>query len=151
MNKFDFNCYYELNEIKGYDGFIGTNGEFYKVKSFRSSDLNYTHLTWAEQYIRQDYKKISTLLYPSNSILFALSKLKTKQDILIHFFGFVYYSHDYYTNMPLIITPNPIYNEKYITKEQLEILYDIMKINLENPMKQEIFSEPDNCKIYRRN
>ena len=151
MNKFDFNVYYELNEIKGYDGYIGTNGEFYKVKSFRNSDLNCTHLTWAEQYIKQDYKKLSTLLYPSNSILFALANLKTKQDILIHFFGYVYYSHDYYTNTPLIITPNPIYNEKTITKEQLEKLYDIMEVNLENPMEQEIFYETDNYKTYRRN
>lgn len=148
-SKFDINSYTNISDMIGYDGFIGPNGEFYRVKKRHSSDINLTHITWSEYYINHDATKLNFLLKPSYSIIYTLSKLKSKQDILIHLFGFVYYSHDYLTNEPIIIPPDPLYNDKIITKEQLDTLYQIMENNLEKPLNHEIFHQSDYYKRYR--
>ena len=150
MNNFDFNDYMDIKEINGYDGFIDPSGDFYRVKKRNSSDINYTHMTWSEAYIKYDKKKLNTILIPSYSMLYILSQLETKQDILIHVFGFVYYSHDHLTHKPIIIPPDPMYNEKIITSEQLDKLYEIMEMNLEEPSKHEIFYKSTYYKKYRR-
>lgn len=147
--KFDIKGYNDLTSIVGYDGFIDPNGLFYKVKKRNSNDISVSHFTWAEYYLTQDKNKLNDLLKPSYSVLYILSKLNSKQDILIHFFGFVYYSHDYLTHEPIIIPPDPMYNGKTITSEQLDTLYEIMNINLEQPSNHEIFSQSDYYKKYR--
>lgn len=149
MNKFDFNGYKNLKDIIGYDGFIDRDGLFYKVKVRHSYDINCSHINWAEQYINQDMKKLKTILTPSYSMIYTLSKMRDKQDILIQIFGFVYYSHDHLTNEPIIITPDPIYNDKKITDEQLDTLYKIMEYNMEKPLEHEVFLNPYYYKKYR--
>ncbi len=147
--KFDIKGYKDLSNIVDYDGFIDPNGLFYKVKKKYSNDISVSHLTWAEYYLSQDKDKLNNLLTPSYSVLYILSKLNSKQDILINFFGFVYYSHDYLTREPIIIPPDPMYNDKSITSEQLDTLYEIMNNNLEQPLNHEIFSQEDYYKKYR--
>lgn len=148
-SKFDINCYQEVSNIVGYDGFIDPNGFFYKVKKKYSNDINVSHLTWSEYYLSHDMDRLRSLLNPSYNTICILSKLSSKQDILIHFFGFVYYSHDYLTHEPIIIPPDPIYNNKIINSEQLDTLYEIMNNNLEQPLNHEIFSQSDYYKRYR--
>lgn len=148
-SNFDIKGYDDVSNIKRYDGFIGPDGLFYKVKKQYSNDINLSHLTWAEYYLSHDKEKLSNLLTPSYSVLYILSRLSSKQDILIHFFGFVYYSHDYLTHEPIIIPPDPMYNSQNITSEQLDTLYEIMKNNLEQPLNHEIFSQSDYYKKYR--
>ena len=147
---FDFNSYNKLEDISGYDGFIDPNGEFYRVKKKNSSDINFTHLTWSDAYLKYDTKKLSVILKPSYSMLYILSQLKTKQDILIQVFGFVYYSHDHFTHEPIIIPPDPMYNDKSITSEQLDKLYEIMEMNKENPLNHQIFNDSMYYKEFRR-
>ena len=60
-----------------------------------------------------------------------MTKLKDKQDVLIHFYGFIYYGHDAYTRKPIIIYPDDTINSKCVSKEQIETLFKILRANEE--------------------
>lgn len=112
-----------------YNGFIGPDGNFYIVSSKASHEP--THEEWATNFVLNNTNYISLLLDPSGSMLFTLSKLKSKQDMLIHFYGYVYYSHDLFTREPIIICPDYEINNVKITKQQEYMLYEIMSENNE--------------------
>lgn len=147
MAEFDFKPYSKIEDMVGYDGFIGPNGEFYRVKKRNQTSLETTHITWSDAYIKFNKNMFNTIMSPSYSMLLMISKLKTKQNILIHAFGYLYYSHEHLLRTPIIISPNPIYNAKSVTKEQLDTLFQIMEKNNEHPLQHEIFTEPEEyCK-----
>lgn len=139
----DFKSYTEIKDMKHYDGFIDPDGKFYRVKERRSNDLSNTHYTWADAFIKNNEEMMKYIMTPSYSMLYMISNLKNKQNILIHAFGYVYYSHDHLMGNPIIITPNPIHNGKEVTKEQLDTLYALMSENKEKPSEHELFLEPE--------
>ena len=68
-----------------------------------------SHNKWAEQFMKENLNISDFKLNPSVSMLLCLSKMNGPAEILIHCFGFVYYSHDALMYKPIIKIPNPIY------------------------------------------
>lgn len=132
MNELDFNCYNKLEDFIDYDGFVAPNGDFYKVSL--ANKHNPTHNTWADKFVIEKLDFLKHLSSANKSFLYTISKLKTKQDILIHYYGFIYYGHDSYSKKPIIIYPDSTYNDKYVTQEQLDIIFRIFKENNELDM-----------------
>ena len=52
---------------------------------------------------------------------------------MINYLGFVYYSHDSEFYNPLVQGPNPRYGSMKVSKEQLNMLMNLMILNNENP------------------
>lgn len=125
----------------GFDGFINQDGLFYKIKEI-GKDLNDGHYEWAQEYLSnkinemniKDLTKMKTLI-KENPIIY-----------LIDYEGFVYYSHtEYY--VPIVQGPNPRYNEKKVTKEQLDTLLKVMISNNENPFNNDLMMDEKNYYI----
>lgn len=129
VNDITFEPVNNINIIKNYDGFIDQEGNFYKVS--KKNKHNPTHIKWAEEFVMKKKDYIKQLCNPSGSFLFTISRLKNKQEILIHFYGFIYYGHDAYTRKPIIIFPDNTINDKYVSKEQIEVLFKILHENNE--------------------
>lgn len=132
MNKVDIKTFepiYDTNEASKYDGFIAPDGGFYKV-SVKNMHIP-THNQWADNYVVSKLNYIKLLANPSASLLYILSNLKDKQDILIHFYGYVYFGHDAYDRKPKIIYPDERINNVSVTKRQLAVIYDILDKNNE--------------------
>ena len=124
MEKFDFNEYYDVKDCIDYDGFIAPNGNFYRV-SFCNKH-NPTHNQWADEFVTNKLDYIKQLANPVGSFLYTISKLNGKIEILIHFYGFIYYGHNSYDRKPIIIYPNYNINNKEVTFEQYNKLFDIL-------------------------
>lgn len=129
INDSSFLPTYDINEAKEYDGFIAPDGGFYKV-SIKNKHKP-THIQWADKFVVSKLNYIKLLANPSESLLYELSRLKNKQDILIHFYGYVYFGHDSYDRKPRIIYPDESVNNVSVTKEQLAVIYDILDKNNE--------------------
>ena len=110
-----------------YDGFISPDGDFYKV-SIRNKHTP-THHEWANVYINKktDYNKI--MQTPSVKLLYTASRLHSKYEILIHFYGYVCYAHNSYTKDPIIVYPNENINGKRATEKQKDMLFRILNNN----------------------
>ena len=111
--------YNDVLQVCKYDLFINVDGEYFKVKKTISKD-KMNHNIWAEQYLNnindnKDYNNLSM------------------SEILIHKYGFVYYSHDGLLYKPIIKIPNPKYFNKSVNEKQLDSLFNIMMVNNENP------------------
>lgn len=119
----------DINKIKVYDGFISPEGEFYPVSI--KNKHNPTHHEWAYYYVTKKLDYIKKLSNPTGSFLYTISRLKSKQDILIHFYGYIYYGHDAFTKKPIIIYPDNTINNIYVTEKQLDMLFKILKVNNE--------------------
>lgn len=91
MKKFDFNNYNTIEDCVNYDGFIAPNGNFYKVSVCNKHKP--THNEWADKYVLEKLNYVKELANPSGSFLYTMSRLKSKLEILIHFYGYVYYGH----------------------------------------------------------
>lgn len=122
---FDFSSYDDINLVKGYDLFIDPNGSVYKIKKTRNM-IDVNHNKWAERFLILNNKiSIIDLTY--------LKVDYSPVEIMVNYFGYVYYSHDNLLFQPIIKTPNPKYNKKMVSEEQLDTLTNIMVINNENP------------------
>lgn len=139
-----FEPIYDINEMTKYDGFIAPDGGFHRV-SIKNKHKP-THNEWADKYVVNKLNYIKLLANPSESILYTLSRLKDKQDVLIHFYGYVYLGHDSYDRKPVIIYPDKNINNISVTKRQLSVIYDIlnknneldyMSFNLEDKIEEE--------------
>lgn len=140
----DLNKYFDYQEVVGYDLFISKDGGFYKIKKV---GLNYpTHNDWAYEFLK------------AKNINIKDSKFRSVSEFMIHQFGLLYYSHDGLLYKPIIKTPNPKYDGKYVTEEQLDSLFSVMIMNRENPYNvpmllgnQDVFDyvEQDDGKINR--
>lgn len=138
-NTFDFNKYDDILISQKYDGFIDPNGYYYKV-NLRNSGKVIDHNLWANEYMKNNGDKYRKLNF-SASGLFTLSQISSVAEALVHIYGFIYYSHDSYTRKPIIILPNPLYNNCKMTAAQNEVLFNIMLLNNEDPFTCPIFTE----------
>ena len=118
----DFNKYYDPKDVKDYELFIGPDGEYYKVKTRYESYDNVTHYQWAMAYL----KKYNMESFSNNEKL--KKHCKTPLEFLINYLGFVRYTHS--SNRQVYFTfPNPIYFNKYLSKEQVDAIYKILSYN----------------------
>lgn len=115
----DLKSYDDLMLVSKHDLFINKLGEYYKIKKTLSKD-SMNHNIWALKYLEEINDKEKYVgLSPS--------------EVLIHKYGFLYYSHDMLLYKPIIKIANPKYFKEKVTREQLDSLFDIMIINDENP------------------
>ena len=98
----DFN---KPEQVKGFELFIGPDGEYYKVKNIKNNS-NYTHYEWAEQYIKSFTNDVTK------------TNCFDSLNLLIHKYGFVRYAHRFYSPNPILDIPNPSYYGVSITEEQ---------------------------------
>ena len=117
----------DINEIAKYDGFIAPDGSFYKV-SIKNKHKP-THIEWADYFVTRKLDYVKRLTNPQGSLLYIISRLDNKQDVLVHFYGYVNYGHDAASRKPIIIYPDRSVNEREITEEQLNTLFNILRKN----------------------
>lgn len=55
-----------------------------------------------------------------------MSRLKSKLEILMHFYGYIYYGHNLHDRAPIIIYPNSNINNKEVSTMQYNMLFDIL-------------------------
>lgn len=159
---YDFTKYDDAKEIHRYDGFIDKNGYFYKVCKIGEKILDEngrvrdSHNKWAEAYLKEKLKVENFKFNPTVSALFSLTQLSGPAEILVHCFGFTYYSHDPVYYKPIIKTPNPRIANYKVTEDQLDMLYLIMLLNKEStdiPIfmgEDEDYLGTDDVKNYRK-
>ena len=128
----DFKKYDDVMEIKNYNGFIDRLGNFYKVSKKKNNVNSDSHNLWAEAYMKEKKDLKDFKFNPTASALLSLSKLNGPASILVNCFGFVYYSHDPFYHFPIIKAPDPKLANFKITKEQIDTLFEIMFVNMEN-------------------
>lgn len=146
MSKFNFEPQ-DVTLCKRYDGFIAPNGDYYIVKERRNTMSRIGHNEWAEEYLKE--KKLQTSeSSKSYSMLLALSQLRGPAEILIHCYGFVYYSHDPFLYKPIVLLPKPKIFGNRATSSQMDTLFEVMLLNNEDPLNLEIFVDSN---IYEYN
>ena len=124
MNKFDFNKYTDVEDCINYDGFIAPSGEFYRVSVCNKHKP--THNEWADKYVLEKSDYVKELTRASSSFLYTMSRLKSKLEILMHFYGYIYYGHNLHNRAPIIIYPNSDINNKEVSTMQYNMLFDIL-------------------------
>lgn len=158
---FDFNKYDDIALVKDYDGFIDKYGNFYKVcprmKKSRKEIKKDSHNAWAQKFITEKLNVKDFRFNPTTSALFTLSTLGGPAEILVHCFGYVYYSHDSLFHKPIIKIPNPKIANYKINEYQIDTLSSIMLMNNEDINIPIFFDEEeyDYCaeeepKVYRK-
>lgn len=140
----DFNKYDDVMEVRGYDGFIDRNGNFYKVCKKRKKMAEDTHNEWAEVFLKEKLDMSEFKFNPTTSALFTLVSLSGPAEILVNCFGYVYYSHEPIYYKPIIKLPDPKISNYTVTKEQLDMLYLVMAYNQENTDIPIFYGELDN-------
>ena len=116
---------------KDCNGFISPDGKFYIVS--KKSKHHPNHEEWAKVFVLSNTNYLKDIQNTAGSLLYTISKLKEKQDILIHIYGYVYFSYSgECSTEPIIIFPDEKINDKKVTTEQKNILFDISKINGED-------------------
>lgn len=130
----DFNIYDDALEVLKHDLFIDKDGKYYKIKRTVSKD-NTSHNIWARDFLLRRGEV-------------NLSKNLNDVELLIHKYGFTYYSHDGLLYKPIIKIPNPIYYKRTVTDEQIDSLIEIMLLNGENPFKVPFINKEDNIYDY---
>lgn len=123
MNNYlvDFNPYYKPEEVKGYELFIGPEGEYYKVKTKYESADNITHYKWAEAYI--DNFKLNKIYESENQ----KHRCKTPLEFLINYCGFIRYTHAFSSSSKVFLSI-PSGNHT-LPKKQIDSVYNIMYYN----------------------
>lgn len=128
----DFKKYDDVMEIRDYNGFIDKLGNFYKVSHKKNIAEDDSHNLWAEAYM-EDKKLLKGFKFnPTASAILTLTKLDGPASMLINCFGFVYYSHDPFYHLPIIKAPDPKIANFKITSEQIDTLFEMMLVNMEN-------------------
>lgn len=130
----DLNPYNDAVLVRKYDLFINKLGEYFKIKRTLSKD-RMNHNIWAEKYLEEINDKEEYIgLSPA--------------EVLIHKYGFLYYSHDGLLYKPIIKVANPGYFKIRKTEEQLDSLFNIMVINGENPFIVPMLNGEENIYDY---
>lgn len=138
-NQFDFSRYDDILDIHNYNGFIDQEGNFYKVSRKNHPKSKIDHNLWAREYVRTHGDRFRRMDF-SASGLFTLSQISSEVDVMVHIYGFVYYSHDDYYYKPIIKVPDPKYNKLMKSKQQDDLLFNIMLLNNEDPFHNPIFT-----------
>lgn len=119
--------------VKRSDLFIDQFGLYYQVrKTISKSNIN--HNIWAIEYLKSINDNIEYALSPA--------------EVLVHKYGFLYYSHDELVYKPIIKISNPKYFGTYSSEEQLDSLLEIMILNGENPFNVPMIMGEDNVYDY---
>ena len=133
--EYDFTPTYDPKQAANYEGYIGPNGEFYKVsKKFIHEPM---HGDWAFEFIRYMDEQGKKGFDMADEL-----KAGGPHRLLINKnHGFIYYSHNTHPqrkNEPIIVLPkNYVFLKKRkqklygITQKQLEMLYNILAENNE--------------------
>lgn len=146
---YDFKAYDDAMEIHRYEGFIDRNGNFYKVckRGEKITDekgiVRDSHNKWADAYIKEKLNIKNFKFNPTASALLTFISLNGPAEILIHCFGYVYYSHDPVYYKPIIKAPDPKIANYKATEEQLDMLFSLMVINKENTNIPIFFNDDD--------
>lgn len=128
----DFKKYDDVMEIRDYNGFIDKLGNFYKVSHKKNTVEDDSHNLWAEAYMKEKKLLNGFRFNPTASAILTLSKLNGPASILVNCFGFVYYSHDPFYHLPIIKAPDPKLANFKISKEQIDMLFEMMLVNMED-------------------
>lgn len=146
---YDFKAYDDATKVNRYEGFIDRNGNFYKVckRGEKITDekgvLRDSHNKWAEVYLKEKLNIKDFKFNPTASALLTLASLNGPSEILIHCFGYVYYSHDPIYFKPIIKIPDPKIANYKVTEEQLDMLFYLMILNKENTNIPIFFNDED--------
>ena len=114
---------------KKFNGFISPDGKFYMVS--KKNEHLPSHQVWANNFVLNNTNFVKLLAKPNKSFLYTISRLKDKQDMLIHFYGYIYYSHDEYSKKPIVMYPDSNINDQMVTREQKDMLFNVMIHNYE--------------------
>lgn len=119
--------------VRKSDLFIDQKGLYYQVKKTVSKS-KISHIIWAIEYLKsiEDY---------TNYYLSA-------DEVLVHKYGFLYYSHDELIYKPIIKIANPKYFGTHASDEQLDSLFAIMYLNGENPFNVPMLMGEENIYDY---
>ena len=151
---YDFNKYDDATQVNRFEGFIDRNGYFYKVakRGEKITDekgrIRDSHNLWAEAFLKEKMNITEFKFNPTASALFTLTKLNGPAEILIHCFGYIYYSHDPIYFKPIIKAPNQKIANYKATEEQLNTLYSIMFLNKEDTNISIFFCEEESYDYY---
>ena len=115
------------------DLFIDQAGIYYQVKKTISKS-NINHNIWAIEYLKSIKDELKYVISP--------------EEVLIHKYGFLYYSHDKLVYKPIIKTSNPMFFGVRTSDEQLDSLFEIMYINGENPYNVPMIMGEENVYDY---
>lgn len=117
-----------LDQIKGYDGFVSPEGYFYKV--CKRDAMEDVHDYFAEAYVYVKYDEDINQVYEDFQTRkpdFKNIRLAPK-DILINHYGWV--NFEYYKNGMVEVTPpDPKYTNKKINDKQFVMLVDLVNLN----------------------
>ena len=136
--KINLKGYKDASLVTRSDLFIDQEGVYYQIKkTISKSKIN--HNIWANEYLKD--KQESRIPVDLNSPDYLDQIMKSKErirnlspsELLIHKYGFLYYSHDELLYKPIIKIANPSYYHMYVSDEQLDSLFEIMILNKENP------------------
>lgn len=136
---FDFTPYDDLTKILSYDGFISPSGQYYKVRKSMSKE-QIDHDTWAKKYLQECIGLKNIISNVSGSLLLGLTSMNSNVYNLVHLQGYVYYSHDPLSHGPIIMAPNPKINNKRMTEEQNEMLFNIMYLKGEDAFNNPVLN-----------
>lgn len=123
--EFDFKPYDDVAEVLEYDGFISPTGEYYKVRR-SMSNAPIDHDMWAKEYLEKCIGLKNIISNISSSLLLRLTQMNSNIFTLVHMQGFVYYTHDPISRGSIIMAPNSKINNKCMTEEQNDMLFNIM-------------------------
>ena len=117
--KVDFEQVDPKGKLKGFEGYIGPNGEFYKVSKIYVHHPS--HETWALDYIH-DYLEEYKIDFKKH--MFELSKYADSAGLLVHRYGYVSFTHSQYGNRkPGFIFPfDNVNNLNYKQKNTFKLL-----------------------------
>lgn len=115
----DLEAYDDSVIVKNYNLFIDPDGMFYRINRIKN-DYSIDHNLWALEY----FKKLCDI-YDSKKL--------SPAEVLIHKYGFLYYSHDMLVRKPIVKVPNPKYYRQRVSEEELDSLFQIMLLNNEDP------------------
>ena len=105
--------------------------------------LRDSHNKWAEVYLKEKLNIKNFKFNQTASALLTLAALNGPSEILIHCFGYVYYSHDPIYFKPIIKIPDPKIANYKVTEEQLDMLFYLMILNKENTNIPIFFNDED--------
>lgn len=116
---------------KDCNGFIAPNGDFYIISN--KSSHKPTHDDWASNFVCKQTDYLKDIQNTTSSLVYTISKLKDKQDILMYIYGYVYFSYSgEHSTEPVIIFPDEKINDRKVTVEQKNMLFDIAKLSGED-------------------
>lgn len=99
-NTYDFNMYFDIDDIIGYSGFITPEGLFYRVGFW--DDYLKTHDGWATSFLeKQGFKS----MYPSSSY----HLMKEYNFIIVQYFeglGFTFSDNEKYSKKQIMVMKN---------------------------------------------